>query len=169
MNTLPLTIRPHLLWSFAGVKTSFAPFEDYDAPLELFLRRLHMTLLNRKGFEDTFPDILHAGFARNLLMLPAVEATLPSSTPLETALKLWRAMKKRLIINIYAMNGDELYHFAHGALHSAIEAELRKRHATFYTGLRARCAVYKEELIAAAWSPTRLEAALAAGVAIEDM
>lgn len=169
MNTSSLTIHPHLLWSSAGIRTSFAPFTEYEAPLELFLRRLHLTLLNRRGFEDAFPDILHAGFARNLLVLPAVEVALPSSTPLETTLKVWGAMKKRLIGYIYAMNGDELYHFAHGALHSAIEAELRKRHAAFYAQLRQRCAVYKEELMAAAWSPPRLAAALAAGVGVEDM
>jgi hypothetical protein len=51
----------------------------------------------------------------------------------------------------------------------AAEKEVRRLHKDILAKAKARCARYKEELIAAAWAPARVEKWVEAGVDLEAL
>ena len=124
------------------------------------------------GLGDQLYEALQAGLIRTLLSFRAVQEEFPGlSCPSDLASleDSFNRYRKRLLRDLDHWNDGELYHFAFQEFVDSILPEVRRRHAASYALVRARCESYKEELIAAAWHPTRVERWLQAGMELENL
>ena len=121
---------------------------------------------------DQLYEALQAGLIRRLLSFRAIQQEFPGlSRPSElSALETpFKAYQKKLLRLLDYWNDGELYHFALQEFVDSILPEVRRRYKASYAQVRARCGLYKEELIAAAWHPTRVAKWLDAGMEVEEL
>jgi hypothetical protein len=130
----------------------------------LLIRALAVAHTDSRG--DTLYEALEAGFIRKLFSFQVVQEEFPGlSRPsdLATLLPTFQAYRAQLLKALDAWNDGELYHFAFQQFVDSIVPEVRRRHKNSYAAVQKRCAQYKEELIAAAWHPSRVSKWLEAG------
>jgi hypothetical protein len=72
------------------------------------------------------------------------------------------------IIQVYAPDRKELYDLDEiNKRDGIVQSSLRRAFSVHAAAIREHCAVYKEDLIAAAWKPQRIEKWLEGGVDLE--
>jgi hypothetical protein len=121
---------------------------------------------------DELYEALQAGLMRRLLSFRAIQQEFPGlSRPseLDALEPPFKAYRKKLLRLLDHWNDGELYHFALQDFVDRILPEVRRRHKKSYELVRARCGLFKEELIAAAWHPTRVAKWVNAGLDVEEL
>jgi hypothetical protein len=137
---------------------------------DVFLQFLAISFNLKK--EDQLHELTEGGVVDQLLTLPFVAEHLPElATPwvLADALKIVHEYQRNLYRNLDFWNDGELYHFALADFIKSLEGAVKRRRKAFYERAKQRCGRYKEELIAAAWAPRRVEAWLAAGMEVDAL
>jgi hypothetical protein len=130
--------------------------------------------LNQKK-EDQLYELNESGVMDQLLSIPFVAEQLPElatpwTLPDQTnALKIVHEYQRELYRNLDFWNDGEMYHFALADFVKNLEGAVKRRRQAFYDRAKRRCGRYKEELIAAAWHPRRVEAWLAAGLDVDQV
>jgi hypothetical protein len=136
----------------------------------LLVRALAVAHADGKG--DALYEALEAGLIRKLFSFQVAQEEFPGlSRPsdLATLLTPFQAYRKKLLHALDVWNDGELYHFAFQQFVDSIVSEVRRRHKNSYAAIQKRCAQYKEELIAAAWHPTRVARWLEAGAELDTL
>ncbi len=136
----------------------------------LLMRALAVAHTDSSG--DALYEALEAGLIRKIFSFQVVQEEFPGlSRPsdLSTLLPLFQAYRTKLLHALDAWNDGELYHFAFQQFVDSIIPEVRRRHKNSYAAIQKRCAQYKEELIAAAWHPTRVSKWLEAGAELDTL
>lgn len=120
---------------------------------------------------DNLWTLVHLGLVQHLLAMPATAKEYPEFMEpwtLESALKQAASIRRYLHRELEAWHGGELYAAAFEEFLRGLESGVRQRHRALYARQKARCAVYKEELVMRALSPKRVEAWIAAGLDVEE-
>lgn len=140
---------------------------------DVFLQFLAISFNLKK--EDQLYELTQGGVVDQLLTLPFVAEHLPelatpwAMTDMDPALKIVQEYQRNLYRNLDFWNDGELYHFALADFIKSLEGAVKRRRKAFYERAKQRCGRYKEELIAAAWAPRRVEAWLAAGMEVDAL
>jgi hypothetical protein len=136
----------------------------------LLYHALYGSVANNQG--DQLYEHIQAGLLGKLLAFRAVREEFPAlSTPSDLAALLtpFQAMKRKLELCLDSWHDGELYHFAYADFLRALLDAVKQRRKDHFAAIEARCNKIKEELISAAWHPTRVERWLAAGVELEAL
>lgn len=155
--------------------------EDYDSHtevglgdtpylLEALVWRM-VVLVSRRHWEDDLYEAVSAGVWDQILAMQVWEKHYPELVRpicLEASLERAQRLKRQLLRWISNLHDGELYHFSFEEFAKGVVAAVRRRHVAFLSQIERRCAVYKEELMAAAWAPARVERWLEAGANLED-
>lgn len=125
------------------------------------------------GTDVTLYDAVHDHrIVAILLQLEAVHRDHPElANPAEFTARLAtaRTISKQLKRWLSDIHDGELYLAVYEDLADSLVTTIKQQQAAFFEAVKRRCGLYKEELIAAAWHPRRVEAWLAAGVEIESL
>jgi hypothetical protein len=138
--------------------------------LESLLYRM-IVFVKRRGWEDQLYNALESGLWDRILDLKVLEheyMELVRPASLEAAVERAGRVRKLLRKWISNLHDGELYHFVYEELERGIVGAVKRRHVAFYARIEKRCAVIKEELVAAAWAPVRVERWIEAGANLED-
>lgn len=135
-------------------------------------------LLNIPNAIARYPDELYVSiYQKNLIgmifSIPALRTpeTLDyiEPTDLATSLKRVAQLRAEMENQLNRIFEGELYPAAFMDVIRETEEEVRRRYKAIFTKAKQRCACYKEELIAAAWAPARVERWVEAGIDIEAL
>lgn len=123
--------------------------------------------------DELYHSIEFRGLIRQLFAVPSFQEGLARelTEPLDlaAALKRMELLRADMHAQLDRTYDGELYPAAFMDVIRASEQEVRRRHAAIFTKAKARCARYKEELIAAAWAPARVERWVEAGIDLEAL
>jgi hypothetical protein len=125
------------------------------------------------GTDVTLYNAVHEKrIVATLLQLEAVQRDHPelaTIADLPSRLATAKAISKQFKRWLSDIHDGELYLAVYEDLADSLVATVKQQHAAFLQSVKQRCNLYKEELIAAAWHPRRVESWLAAGVEIESL